>query len=90
MAAIPAGIAYSSVSQRFELLHAAALIPVAVLLGIGALLLARRARRQLEWSLGRRGLGVARTGGMLGVLGLGLAVTATISVGFYRLLVYFQ
>ena len=90
VAALPAAIGYSRFSARFELLHAAAAIPVAALLALISLGLARRARRQLRFTLVRGRHATARVGRTLGALGLCLAIIATISVGFYRVLVEFQ
>jgi hypothetical protein len=90
VAAIPAAIVYSRFSEEFELVHAAWAIPAAALLGLIALGLARRARRQLRFTLVRRRHAAARLGRVLAVLALCLAVTASISYGFYRLLVEFQ
>jgi hypothetical protein len=90
VAALPAAILASRFSERFELLHAAGAIPVAAVLALTALGLARRARRRLGWTLARGRHAAARTGRVLGVLALCLAITATISIGFYRLLVEFQ
>ena len=90
VAALPAAILYSRFSERFELLHAAWAIPAAAGLGLISLGLARRARRQLRFTLVRGRHAAARAGRALAVLALCLAVTATISVGFYRLLVEFQ
>jgi hypothetical protein len=90
VAALPAAILAAELSQRFELLDAAWAIPAAALLGLLALGLARRARRQLRFTLVRGRHAAARVGRWLAILALCLAVTAAISVGFYRLLVEFQ
>jgi hypothetical protein len=90
VAAIPAAIVASRFSERVELLHAAFAIPVAAFLALLTLLLARRARRELRWTLVRGRHAAARVGRTLGVLALCLAITASISVGFYQLLVEFQ
>lgn len=89
VAALPAAVAYSRFSEEFELLHAGWAIPVAAVLGLVALGLARRARRLFRFSLRGRHA-VARTGRVLAVLALALALTAGISVAFYRVLVEFQ
>jgi hypothetical protein len=89
-AAIPAAVAYSRFSKEFELVDAAWAIPAAAVLGLIALGLARRARRQLRFTFVRGRHAAARVGRTLAVLALCLAVTASISVGFYRLLVEFQ
>ena len=87
MALLPAAIAATRWSVRYELLHAAAAIPVALLLGALAVSLSRRARSRLGPTLGRpRGARTARLGRLLGILGLLLALTAAGSVGIYALL----
>ena len=59
-------------------------------LGLISLGLARRARRQLRLTLVRGRHTAARVGRALGVLAVCLALTASISYGFYRLLVESQ
>jgi hypothetical protein len=84
---MPAAIAATGRSKQFELLHAAFAIPVALLLGALAVVLARRARSRLGPTLGRpKGARTARLGRLLGILGLMLALTAAGSVGIYELL----
>ena len=84
---LPAAIAATRWSERYELLHAAVAIPVAALLGVLAILLARRARSRLAPTLGHaRGTRTARVGRLLGLLGLLLALTAAGSVGVYAVL----
>jgi len=91
VAALPVAIAVAQVSPRVKLTQAAAGAPVAALLGGAALLLARRARRRAERTLGPTGgLGAARAGRVLGVLGLCLAASAAIAIAFYGLLVHYQ
>jgi len=91
VAALPAGIALAQLSARVKLLQASAAIPVAAVLGVVALLLARRALRRSQRTLGRAGgEGVARAGRILGVLGLCIATSGTIAVAFYEFLVYYQ
>lgn len=87
--ALPIAIAASWASQPVELLHAAFAIPVAAGLGIAAILLSRRGRSQVR-TLRRSGSAEVAAGRALGLLGLCLAITATISVGFYAVLVLFQ
>jgi Kef-type K+ transport system membrane component KefB len=88
--ALPAAIALAQVSH-VRLLQASAAIPVAAVLGVAALWLARRAVRRLQRTFGRSGGGAtARAGRFLGFLGLCLAASATISVAFYELLVHYQ
>jgi hypothetical protein len=91
VAALPAAVAFAQLSARFKLTQAAVGAPVAALLGVAALLLARRAARRAERTLGRTGgLGVARAGRVLGVVGLCLAASGAIAIGFYGLLVHYQ
>ena len=60
------------------------------LLGLAAILLARRARRNVARTLGRAGgLGAARAGRVLGVLALCVGCIAALALGFYALLSYF-
>ena len=87
MAVLPVAIAATGWSRRYELLHAAAAIPVALLLGVLSVALSRRARSRLGPTLGRpRGARTARLGRLLGILGILLALTAAGSVGVYALL----
>jgi hypothetical protein len=89
--AIPAGIALAQQSGKVRLLDVAFAIPVAVLLGIAAVAFARGARARLEWTVGRAGGAArARVGRLLGGLGICLAITASISVGVYELLIYLE
>jgi hypothetical protein len=87
VAVLPAAIVATRWSKRYELLHAAAAIPVAALLGLLAIALARRARSRLAPTLGHpRGTRTARLGRLLGLLGFLLALTAAGSVGIYAVL----
>ena len=89
VAVMPAAIAATRWSREYELMHAAAAIPVGALLGLAAILLARRARSRLAPTLGHpRGTRTARVGRWLGWLGLLLALTAAGSVAVYELLSY--
>jgi hypothetical protein len=57
------------------------------ILGVAALVLARRARRLTERTLGRVGSrGTTRAGKLLGLLSLCLGLTAGLALGFYGLL----
>jgi hypothetical protein len=84
VATLPAAIALAQLLEEVELLDAAAAIPLAAALGIAALVLARGARRQIERTIGRVGGRVpARFGRLLGVLGVCLAISASIAVASY-------
>jgi hypothetical protein len=87
VAVLPAAIVVTRWSKSYELLHAAAAIPVAALLGLLAFALARRARARLAPTLGHpKGTRTARLGRLLGLLGFLLALTAAGSVGIYAVL----
>jgi peptidoglycan/LPS O-acetylase OafA/YrhL len=87
VATMPAAVAATRWSDAYDLLHAAAAIPVAALLGLGAIMLARRARSRLAPTLGHaRGSRTARLGRLLGILGVLLALTAAGSVAVYEVL----
>jgi hypothetical protein len=84
---LPAAIAATRWSREYELLDAAFAIPVALLLGVLAVALSRRARSRLGPTLGRpKGARTARVGRLLGILGILLALTTAGSVGIYALL----
>ncbi len=86
--AVPVGVFFSRWVSGVGLLDASLAIPVAVVLGVAAIVLGRRSRREVAWTLGRMGgLGWARAGAMLGVVAICLAVTAALALGFYGLLV---
>jgi hypothetical protein len=88
---LPAAIDFSLRSTRVELLDAAYAIPVAFILGLLALVMARRARENLRWlQLRDQGTGVASTAVILSALTLCLALTAALSVGFYELVLVYQ
>ncbi len=89
--ALPAGIAASRYSKRVDLVPGGiAGIVAGCVLGLLAVLVARRGRRRLQRTLGRaRGRHAARLGRVLGVLGIFVAFTGALSLGFYRLLQVF-
>jgi hypothetical protein len=89
--ALPAAIEASRRSARIDLLDAAYAVPLAFLLGITALVMARRARENLRWlRLREGGTAVASVAVIIGALTLCLAVTAALSVGFYELVLVYQ
>jgi len=69
--------------RDFELIDAWIAIPVAVALGLVALVLARRGRRRAARTVSRTGDRWARLGRALGVLALALAAAAGIALAFY-------
>ena len=82
---MPAAIEVARRSQRVTLLDTAYAIPLAFLLGLVGLLMAKRARDNLRWLSLREGRTVpARIGMTLGLLAVCLALAAALSVGFYE------
>jgi hypothetical protein len=89
--ALPLAVAATRWSERYELLHAGIAIPVALVLGIGAVVLARRARARHERTLGRAGgLRAAAWGRGLGIAGIAMASSGLIAIGVYALLRYLE
>ena len=87
LATLPAAILATGRSREYELLDAGLAIPVALLFGGLAVVLARRARRGHALTLGRApGARSARVGRVLGMLGFLLGVTAAMAVGVYFVL----
>ena len=92
VAAIPAGVVASRYVPRVHLLDGViGSVPAALALGLLAILAARRARLALLLSLGRcGGEGAARAGRALAIVGIYLACTGGIALGFYWLLNAYQ
>jgi len=87
VAAVPAGVALSRQTAGVRLLDAVWAIPVAALCGLAALLFARGAGGRIRWTLERAGgLGRIRVGRLLGIAGICVALSASIAVAFYELL----
>jgi hypothetical protein len=85
---IPAAIAVSRQTGKIHLLDAVWAIPIGMALSLGALLFARGAGGRIRRSLERAGgAGRLRAARWLGVLGVCLALSSAIAVGFYELLV---
>ena len=88
-ATMPVAILATRYSGSYELLHAGFAIPLAVLLGAGAIGLARGALRLDDVRLGRAGgRRVARLGRALGVPGISLAATCAGARAVYEILSY--
>jgi hypothetical protein len=88
---LPAAVEVSRRSPRVDLLDASFAIPLAFLLGLVGLIMARRARQNLRWlRLRDGGTGVASTAVVIGLVAVCLAVTAALSVGFYELVLLYQ
>jgi hypothetical protein len=88
VATLPLGVYVTRFSERYELLHSAAAIPVAALLGLASVALARRARRRNALTLARTGSGPAQAGRLLGILGLCMVASALVALAVYGLLEY--
>ena len=74
-------------TEQVTLLQATGAACGAVGLGLLAIMLARRARRNIERSIGRMGgEATARVGRLLGFLALCVGLTAAVALGFYELL----
>ena len=85
---LPVAIVATRYSDSYDLLHAGFAIPVAAAFGVGAVVLARRARLLVRATLGRTGgARAARIGRLLGILGLCMAASATIALAVYGVLV---
>jgi CHASE2 domain-containing sensor protein len=88
---LPAAIEVSRRSRTVSLLDAGYAIPLAFLLGLLSVIMARRARHNLRWLRLREGeTGVAKAAVAVGALSLCLSLAAALSVGFYGLVVVYQ
>jgi hypothetical protein len=73
--------------NQVSLLQATGATAASGVLGLAALFLARRGRRNIERTIGRvGGEGTARVGRLLGVISVCLALTGGIALGVYALL----
>jgi hypothetical protein len=88
---LPAAVEVTRRSAKFELLDAGYAIPLAFLLGLVALVMARRARDNLRWlSLREGGTAVASVAVIIAGVTVCVALTAALSIGFYELFVAYQ
>jgi hypothetical protein len=87
---MPIAVYATRFSASFGLVEAGYAIPLAVLLGLAAVVLARRARRMMALGLGRTAprAGVARSGTLLGIVGICIAAAALVALAVYGLLDY--
>jgi hypothetical protein len=90
LAAIPAGVVLARELEQVTLIDSSGSVLVAALLGWAAIVLARRARERIQITLGRAGGGAAaQAGRILGIVGLLVAGTAALALGFWGLLSMF-
>jgi len=88
---LPGAVEVSRRSTRISLLDAGYAIPLAFLLGLVALIMARRARDNLRWfGLREGGTGVASAAVVIGAVTVCLALAAALSIAFYELLLLYQ
>jgi hypothetical protein len=89
LATLPAAIAVTERLDGLSLVEAGFAIPAAILLSLGAVVIGRRVRRRSRQTLAALpGAGIARAGRILGYVGLYVALTAALAVGFYGVLTY--
>jgi hypothetical protein len=90
VAVVPLAIAASRYFDELTLVQSCASAALAALLGIFAIVLARRGRETAQRTLGRSGgESAARAGKWLGVLALWIAATTGLALAFYALLTLF-
>jgi hypothetical protein len=89
LATLPAAIAVTGRVDGLSLVEAGFAIPAAIVFALAAVLIGRRVRRRSIQTLASLpGARVARFGRVLGYMGLYLALTAALAVGFYAVLTY--
>ena len=88
VATLPLAVYLTRFIESYRLLDAGYAIPVGAALGVLAIALARRARRETALRLGRTEtrVGTARAGRLLGIAGLCVAAAAVVSLAVYELL----
>jgi hypothetical protein len=90
VATVPLAIAASQYFDELTLVQSCASAALAALLGVTAIVLARRGRETVQRTLGRSGgEGTARVGKWLGVVALWIAATTGLALAFYALLTLF-
>jgi hypothetical protein len=86
----PAGFLAARQLSQVSIVQATAAAGASAVLGLFAIVLARRGFRNIERSIGRvGGEGAARVGRLLGVISLCIGLTAGLALGFYALLNFF-
>ena len=91
LAVLPAAVELSRRSAQVTLLEAGYAIPLAFVLGLVGLIMARRARQNVRWLRINGGrTAVATTAVVIGLIAVCLAVTAALSIGFYELVLLYE
>ena len=86
----PVGFVAARQLDRVTIVEATAATCASAVLGLLAIVLARRGFRNIERSIGRiGGEGTARVGRLLGTISLCIGLTAGLALGFYALLNFF-
>ncbi|MGH3111686.1 MAG: hypothetical protein ACRDQT_12305 [Gaiellaceae bacterium] len=89
VATLPVAVYLTRFSDRYELLHAGFAIPLGLGLGALALALVRRARRRGALRVGQvERSGLVTAAGLLGIVGVCLALAGLVALGVYGLLEY--
>lgn len=87
---VPLAVVTSRYFEELTLVRACASAAIAALLGVVAILLARRARETVQRTLGRSGgEATAGVGRWLGWIAIWLAATTALALAFYGLLALF-
>lgn len=88
---LPVAVGLASYSERVDLVYACGAGVVAgALTALTAIALARRANERIQRTIGRSGgEGALRTGRILGILGIWVALTGALALGFFGLLELF-
>jgi hypothetical protein len=86
----PVGYLAARQLDQVTIVQATGATCASAVLGLLAIVLARRGFRNIERSIGRvGGEGTARVGRLLGILSLCIGLTAALALGFYALLNFF-
>jgi hypothetical protein len=89
LVALPVAVFATRYSKSYDLVHAGLAIPVALGLGVEALVLARQARAREAATLGRAGgLRAAGVGRALGVAAISVGLAGLVALSVYGLLDY--
>jgi hypothetical protein len=89
IATLPVAVYLTRFSGAYELPHAGFAIPLCALLGFLSIRLAGRASRRSALRLGRGGgIGLARIGRVLGIVGVCLALAGVVALAVFGLLEY--